>query len=228
MKPPFDLTAHLGTMTRTVRNLEREGKPAAAVIASRVFPTTTADLWDAITTPSRIARWFLPITGDLKLGGRYQFQGNAGGTITACEPERRIEATWEFGGGVSWLIVSVAQVKDGARLELEHIAHVDNDHWKQFGPGAVGVGWDMGFMGLAMHLHDPATAMKPEDAPAWFATEEYKETVRVTAADWGRAHVDADPTHADAARASAEQTRKFYVGELPPPGAADPTGAPTS
>ena len=32
----------------------------------------------------------------------------------------------------------------GTRLELEHIAHVDDERWAEFGPGAVGIGWDLG------------------------------------------------------------------------------------
>lgn len=99
----FDLADHLGAMTRTVTNLERDGQPAKAVIASRVYPTDAADLWDALTRPERIKRWFAPVTGELKLGGRYQVENNAGGTITACEPAKRVVLTWEFGGTVSWV-----------------------------------------------------------------------------------------------------------------------------
>ena len=48
-----------------------------------------------------------------------------------------------------------------ARLQLEHIAHVDDERWAEFGPGAVGVGWDLGFRGLAEHLATGADA-EPE------------------------------------------------------------------
>src|SRR6478735_2676108 len=97
----YDPTAHLPPMTRIVRNLERDGKPAKAVIASCIYNTDAADLWNALTDPKRIPRWFLPVSGDLKLGGRYQFEGNAGGTIERCDPPRSVDATWEFGGDVS-------------------------------------------------------------------------------------------------------------------------------
>jgi uncharacterized protein YndB with AHSA1/START domain len=97
----FDLTAHLHAMTRVVENLERDGKPAKAVVASCLYDTDAADLWDALTSKERLRRWFLPVAGDLRIGGRYQFEGNAGGTITECEPHRKIAATWEFGGGVT-------------------------------------------------------------------------------------------------------------------------------
>ena len=43
-------------------------------------------MWDACTDPERIGRWFLPVSGDLRLGGRYQLEGNAGGEILRCEP----------------------------------------------------------------------------------------------------------------------------------------------
>lgn len=198
-------------MTRSVRSVEHEGKPAKAVIASRVFDTDPEDLWDALTTPARLRRWFMPISGELKLGGRYQLEGNASGTITACERPRYLAVTWEFGGGTSWVRVSLAREGAGTQLELQHIAYVE-EHWTKFGPGAVGVGWDLGFLGLAQHLHDPERALRPEDAEAWMATPEAKDLVRTASTDWGRAAI-ADGEPEDAARAAAERTRAFYSGE---------------
>ena len=43
------------------------GKPALVAVAIRSYDTTVDDLWEAITTPERLARWFLPVEGDLKL-----------------------------------------------------------------------------------------------------------------------------------------------------------------
>jgi hypothetical protein len=74
----IDVIKQIGAVQRTV-----DGQ---TVTVSQVYPTDLEDLWEAITTPERIARWLMPVTGDLKLGGRYQLQGNAGGTIVACDP----------------------------------------------------------------------------------------------------------------------------------------------
>lgn len=52
----------------------------------RIYDAPIDDIWDALTDPERIGRWFLPISGDFRLGGRYQFEGNAGGEIRACAP----------------------------------------------------------------------------------------------------------------------------------------------
>jgi uncharacterized protein YndB with AHSA1/START domain len=79
----------LGAQFRQVENREHLGKPALVAIATRSYDTTVEDLWDALTTPQRLARWFTPVEGDLVLGGRYQLQGNAGGTITAAIRPRR-------------------------------------------------------------------------------------------------------------------------------------------
>jgi uncharacterized protein YndB with AHSA1/START domain len=208
----FDIAGHLGAMTRTVRTLERDGKPAKAVIASRSFDTDPADVWDALTNPDRLPRWFAPVTGDLKVGGRYQVEGNAGGTITSCEPHRAIDLTWEFGGGVSWVSLRLEKLADGTRLELEHVAPID-PHWDKFGPGAVGVGWDLSFLGLAQHLASGA-AVAPEASAAWQVSDEAKSLYAAASIDWGRADIaaGADP---ESARAAAEQTRAFYSGETP-------------
>ena len=75
-----DVPAAIGAVVRAVEDREHEGQPARVVLASRSYDTDIADLWDALTSGDRIPRWFLPISGDLRLGGSYQLQGNAGGT----------------------------------------------------------------------------------------------------------------------------------------------------
>lgn len=204
-----DLTAHLGSVSRIVTELEREGVPARKVTLERVFDTDPEDLWDAVTNPERLPRWFLPISGDLKLGGRYQLEGNAGGTITECEPPHFLAATWEFGGGLSWIEVRIAAEGEAmSRLTLSHICPID-DHWEKYGPGAVGVGWDLGLLGLVLHLHDGAGQI---DEEAFAASAEGRAYITGACQDWRRAAMASgdDTTHAEAA---AKRTTAFYTGE---------------
>jgi uncharacterized protein YndB with AHSA1/START domain len=212
---PFGLRDHLATMSRVVNSTERDGRPAKAVVAARVYPTAIDDLWDAVTNPERLARWFLPVSGDLRLGGRYQLEGNAGGEIESCEPPRHVGMTWEYDGQLSWLTLRLSPQGGGTRLQLEHVAHVDEVFWPQYGPGAAGVGWDMGFLGLARHLADPsAHARPPEQDEAWMASDEAKDFIRSASDAWGRAAVDDGTPEADA-RQAAERTRASYTGEAP-------------
>ena len=95
----IDIARHLGAVARTVGTRERDGRPARVVVAARSYDATPDDVWEAITSAERIPRWFLPVTGELRLGGRYQLQGNAGGEITRCEPPRHLAITWEYGEG---------------------------------------------------------------------------------------------------------------------------------
>ena len=104
----FDVQSNLAATDRAVSSPERDGQPARAVMLSRAYATTVDDLWHAVTTADRIPRYFAPVTGDLELGGRYQVEGNAGGTVTECEPPSRFALTWEFGGDTSWVEFRVA------------------------------------------------------------------------------------------------------------------------
>ena len=213
---PIDALAYAGAIVRNVKSVERDGKPAKAVVATATYDTSLEDLWDAVTTAARIKRWFLPVSGDLKLGGRYQLEGNAGGTISACEAPRFVSTTWEMGGQLSWLEVQLTSTKPGsATLELTHIAIVDENFWPTYGPGAVGVGWDLGLLGLQRHIESPGTEQPPEAVAEWATSPEALAFYRVSSADWGKAAAADGMINAAEA---AENTRKFYSGEAPPQG----------
>ncbi len=204
----------VGAEFREIADRLQDGRPAKAVIAVRTYDTSVEDLWDALTNRERIPRWFMPIEGELRLGGRYQLQGNAGGTITRCDPPEALEVTWEFGGGVTWVTVRLESDGHGARMTLEHImltTDMDGDHWKQFGPGAVGVGWDLSIMGLGLHI--ASGDAKPSEAdPAWVASDEGKAVMRASAMAWAEAHI-ASGEDSETARAMAKRTAGFYTGE---------------
>jgi len=206
-------TNALGAEFRRFENREHEGKPARVVVAVRTYDTDCTDLWDALTSRERIPRWFLPVEGDLNLGGRYQLKGNAGGTITRCEPPCALDLTWEFGGSMSWVTVRLAPEGERTRLTLEHIVHASDidEHWKRFGPGAVGVGWDVALIGLGKHLESGGVTVDHEAAHAWMKSDEGKSFMRGSAKSWADAHIAGGETP-EVARRMAKQTAAFYTG----------------
>ncbi len=207
-----DVVGYIGAVERKVTSSERDGQPMRVIIATRRYETPIEDLWDALTNAERIPRWFLPVSGDLRLGGQYQFEGNAGGRITRCEPPRVVAVTWEFGGSVSWVTVTLAEdPKGGTRLELEHVTPA-GDHWKQFGAGAVGVGWDLALVGLALHLANGGAAVDRKEAAVWSASAEGKDFMRRSSDDWCRASIAGGADRA-AALAAAKRTIAAYTGE---------------
>ena len=181
------------------------------LIASRSYPTGIADLWDALTNIDRIPRWFLPVSGDLKVGGRYQFEGNAGGEVLECEAPDRFYVTWEFGGQVSWVEIRLASVTGGTQLTLRHTALVPEEMWQQFGPGAVGIGWEMGFLGLAEYVVT-GVAVAQGEGLTWMGSPEGKTAVRSIGDKWCDAAI-AFGDDSKEARAAADRCAAAYTGE---------------
>lgn len=206
----IEVAQQLGLITREVLSRDVDGRPAKVVRASRTYDTTVEDLWDAITSAERIPRWFMPVTGELTLGGRYQLVGNAGGVIQRCEPPKHLALTWEMRGDVSWVEVALSAHGDGARLELEHIAHVPEEFWGQFGPGAVGVGWDLTLLGLGLHVATKSATVAAE-GQAWGVTDEGKAFARGSSDAWSAAAI-ASGDDAQVAAERAARTTAFYTG----------------
>jgi hypothetical protein len=114
---------------------------------------------------------------------------------------------------MSWLTVTLTPDGQGTRLELAHEAHVDPAMWGQFGPGAVGVGWDLGLMGLGLHLETGAQ-VDPATAVTFPASPEGAHFIRLAAAGWAEAAI-ADGDEPGPAREAAARTAAFYA---PSPG----------
>ena len=205
----IDVDYELGAAERSVSFTQVDEKAAGIVKIARTYTTSLDDMWDALTNADRIPRWFLPISGDLKLGGHYQFQGNAGGTITHCSAPSFLGVTWEFAQQVSWLEVRLEKVSTtSTRFELSHTL-ILTEHWDEYGPGALGVGWEMGLLGMEMHITKPNEPKA--DERTFHTTPEGKALHIGSSEGWYRAAVEAG-TDPDIARTAANHTTTFYTG----------------
>lgn len=203
------MDSHLTAIERQVELTERDEKAVSTVKVSRSFNTSMQNMWDALTNRERISQWFLPITGDLKLGGSYALEGNASGSITACMPRSHVSLTWEFAGDISWVDLRVYEsTPDSVILKLDHTA-VLSPHWDQFGAGATGVGWEMGYLGLFLYLVHPNEDKLDEEA--FTVSEEGKRFITGISQRWANASIAAG-TDAAKANAAAERTTAFYLG----------------
>jgi uncharacterized protein YndB with AHSA1/START domain len=161
----IDIAKQIGAISREVSRQYTESGETVAVTVQRRYDADQADVWQAITDPERVRRWFLPVTGDLREGGNFQLEGNASGDIMTCEPPRHLMVT--FGGESS--IVDV-QLSDDGQQTLLKLTHSVPIELAGSGAGAlyVGPGWDGALLGLALHfagevIGDPvAAANSPE------------------------------------------------------------------
>jgi uncharacterized protein YndB with AHSA1/START domain len=214
----MDVNAQIAATDRQVSTPEVDGTPSYAQTLARSFPSPIDDVWDAVTSAERIPRWFLPVSGDLRLGGRYQLEGNAGGEIRSCEPPSGGRAgytiTWGMGGEPAIVTVTLTEVgPSSTRLELDSViaaAALPPGMWETYGPGATGVGFDMGVLGLGLYIAGD-TSVTPETGAAWQVSDEGKAFTRGSADAWARAH-EASGESAEAARAAADATYAFYTG----------------
>ena len=117
------------------------------------FDTDIDDVWSALTDPSRLARWYGEVEGDLRLGGEYRarlFSSGWEGTgrVEACDPPQR-------------LLVRIKPADEPDERAIEAILTADGDQttmvWEQRGMpldllSAYGAGVQIHVENLAAHL----------------------------------------------------------------------------
>lgn len=201
---------HLNEIERQVATGTRNGEETEVIRLSAVFPVQAKDLWEVLTNPDHLTRWFLPVSGDLNEGGFYELEANASGTIERCQAPGLLELTWEFGETVSWLAVTLTPEAEGTRLDLQHESHPQPGFSDVYGPGAGGVGWDLAFRGLSHYLAAPGQIAGTDGY--WAMSPESRAFYRQVSNAWGQAAIAAGEAE-DVAMAAAEATRAFYSGE---------------
>ena len=131
-----------------------------------------------------------------------------------------MRVTWVYGevsspADVSELALRLTSTDEVATIvELEHTAIVPEEFWTTYGPGAVGVGWDGGMLGLSLHLAGGAI----DDPVAWQQSDEGRAFYALSSEAWGEASLAADEDPAAVATMVANTTQ-FYAPdpEAPPP-----------
>ena len=158
----------LQELAATAREVARRGAGDDELIAvslRREYQAEVEDVWEAVTDPERLARWFAPVTGDLRRGGTFQVEGNAEGEISECTPPAALTVTW--GSPVSVVRVRLEAYEGSTVLQLEHTVPAA---FAGSGAGAlyVGPGWDIALFGLTLWLRGELV----DDPAVWEASPE--------------------------------------------------------
>lgn len=127
------------------------------------YETTIEDLWEALTDPARIARWFGRVEGDLRPGGQFRTYLEADdiestGRVEVCEPPHRLlltnretDESYRRGQGVPPYdaAIEVTLTSDGHHTDLVIEVRgmpLDKVHF-------YGAGWQIHVEHLADHLN---------------------------------------------------------------------------
>lgn len=171
----IDLLHELAALHRGV--VRDESAQTVAVTVTRAYDADAEDVWEALTDPERLPRWFAPVTGDLRVGGTFQIEGNASGDILRCERPARLDVT--FGMPDSVVAVTLTQEGDRTTVELVHTVPL-----AVAGSGAgalfVGPGWDGALVQLAREMRGESEG----DPLAFAGSPEMIEVNRGSIARW--------------------------------------------
>ena len=93
---------------------------------------------------------------------------------------------------------------------LAHTAIVPEEMWGEYGPGAVGVGWDGGMLGLALHLQGDRWVIPRRGG----VSDEGRDFYRRCSAAWGEANraFGADPEVVARAVANTNEVLRTGAG----------------
>jgi uncharacterized protein YndB with AHSA1/START domain len=201
----IDIPDQLAAISRQVG--EVGGGEGVGVLLRRSYGAPIDDVWNAVTDPERMRRWFLPVSGDLRVGGSFQLEGNAGGEILTCEPPRLLRVT--FGGPTSIVELRLTATGDETVLELEHTVPMEVAR-SAAGALYVGPGWDGALMGLDLYLRGEA----PADPAAAASSPEVQEFSKQSAHAWSAAVESSGAAGADEIAAATEASIAHFAPDV--------------
>ena len=145
--PMIDIVREIEAVQREVGSGQTAAGEGRAVRLRRTYDAPIEEVWDALTSPARISRWFLPISGDFRLGGSFSSRatpaarsspasgpiGSASRGRTARSPTRRASPSSRSG----------SRRPARGRPPSSSITRPScpTTCGPRCGPGAVGVGW---------------------------------------------------------------------------------------
>lgn len=205
----IDINGWIAGTEREVRARKISGETGHSSVSRRTYDSSAEDVWDAITSPDRLQRWFLPVSGDLKKGGKFQLEGHAGGDILECDRPRKLHLTWvaEDHPAQEVLVTLTADGDNRTTLELEHVSPGGGDDAVRH-VLAVGVGWDPALVAFGQYL-----AGEEMDKSFWFESEEAMDFTRKSVRAWAEAIDKASVVPSDDLKKISEETLKFYTPE---------------
>jgi len=202
----MDIAAQITATAR--QTTSRDG--ARLVTLRRRYPVPLEALWAACTRSDRLSGWMGEVRGALRTSGRYELVGSGtSGSVRECVERELVRVTWEVGGGSSLVTLRFSGEGASSSLTLDHEVDED-DHWRDYGPAAAGVGWEGSLLALDLHLReDPAAS--PEAMLEFGASDAGRDFVRRSAAAWAAASIAAGDD-AEWSRQAAVHTAAFYTG----------------
>jgi uncharacterized protein YndB with AHSA1/START domain len=183
------MTAMTTDHTATEHELRHPTIPAGAARSAtfrRTYDADIADVWDACTNPERLARWYQPVQGDLRLGGTFTQGEMGGGRIVACEPQRLLRVALGPGDpSPDQLELRLSEGPGGTTvLEVEHATTLDSHEiGGQMYDAVYCMGGGYGPRLLALDLHLRGELPADLDVTQMHMREEFRPAIESSMAE---------------------------------------------
>jgi uncharacterized protein YndB with AHSA1/START domain len=133
-----------------IRNGESIG-----VTFDQYYDTEPADLWQAVTDPARLARWFAPIEGELVVGQEFAIRFDDGDipgcVLVSCHEPDSFSFEWPMSSGPTLVTARIRADDAGSRLLLTH---------ERLDPAAA-AGYSAGWDAYLRYLDDFVSGREP-------------------------------------------------------------------
>ena len=160
------MTSNASQGQRVLGTLRSENGVGVVRIEDRL-DAALAEVWSALTEPTRLAQWYGEVDGDLSVGGQFRARVFASGwegtgRITACEPPRRFTTvSSEPGRDENVHEVTLTADGDGTVIVYENLSVPPDLLW------AYGVGEQIHIEDLGAYL----AGRERNDESRWDALE---------------------------------------------------------
>lgn len=243
--PSSRIASIVDAVSRSVEVERGDGTVALTARLRTTLGGAPSELWPELTEADRLAQWYGPVeidpaqsdptesdpterdltgsesaaaTPETDGAGARTFRtvGGAHGRVLALAPPHQLDLTWEYADNVDRLEIRLDPEEDGtSRLTLQQIARLPEATFDAFGPGAVGIGWDIAILGFVARTGAwrELRLDVPVASPAWLASPEGADIVRAWSIRWAAASVAAG-TDEDAARRAENETTRAYGGTV--------------
>lgn len=179
----------LTIVQRSLVDKEIAAGQGRAAILGRRFDAPIDKVWEAVTTPDRIDRFFLPVSIDSE-AGTYAFTGQASGKILACDAPSVLRVEWnppDRGTSDQVEVRLTADGPDATWFELEHASVDDVFHTDltsdKFSPA---IGWEAPIHYLGEYLRG---VLPDRPSMEWYVFDEAEELrlAKLRAPEWEKA-----------------------------------------
>lgn len=98
---------------------------ARVAVMTRTYDAPIDDVWDACTNPDRLTRWYVPVSGDFRVGGRVEQAMMGSGEVTRCERPHLLILSLGSGGTDEIQLRLTSTADDATEIELQHATTID-------------------------------------------------------------------------------------------------------